>query len=271
MFMLEKNDIKETIKELACEVMHILGSGYNEVTYEKAFAHELRLSGIPYERQTNIEILYKGYYVGDVKSDVIVDKKILIELKAANPNKNHLKQAEVYMRSLNIKEGIVIGYPKKEKEVKFKDIQIENSLDKEKQIKVAKRAKKESVGKLDKVLKNSATAVLDYFGTEFMFTDAKFDIYKEALGVEFKLRNMDYKKGEAPLFYKDLKVDTKTIDFIINDSIGILPFPYKKDEDIEKQREEGLLLLSVLNLSKVYITAFPIKEESNIMVESIVA
>jgi len=50
----------QLIRESAEEVMKALGPYWKEEIYEEALMHEFRLRGIPYDRQRNIEIIYKG-------------------------------------------------------------------------------------------------------------------------------------------------------------------------------------------------------------------
>lgn len=61
------------VKSAAEEVLKVLGAGYKEAPYEEALAHELRIRKIPYERQRNFEILYKGYRVGSGRADLIIN------------------------------------------------------------------------------------------------------------------------------------------------------------------------------------------------------
>lgn len=259
--------LKDKIKGYANKVMDTLGPGYKEDAYEKALAHELRLNGIPYVRQTNIEIIYKGYYLKDVKSDIIVENKLLLELKRAKPSKGHEKQAMVYMFSLDIDEGMVIGFPQQESEVGFREVK--KPVLKEPRIKVIKRYKGKRYKNIGKALKESGEEIMERFGTEFMFTDAKFDMYIKALGVDLTLRNINFKKGSAPVLYKDLEVDRKEIEFILDDNTGILPFPYTKDENIEKEKEEIPILITTLNLDSIWLVGFPMKEKLDVYVENV--
>lgn len=99
-------DWLKEVKKSAQAVLDVLGDGYNEVVYEEALAHELRLREIPYERQRNFEILYKGYKVGEVRADLIINplwcgkggKEIVFELKAVKKiGESHKRQAQVYI------------------------------------------------------------------------------------------------------------------------------------------------------------------------------
>lgn len=259
--------LKEKIEKLSNEVMDILGPGYNEVVYEKALAHEFRINGIPYKRQTNIEITYKGYYLKDVLSDIIVDNNLLLELKKLKEiGKNHIKQAKIYMFSLDIDDGIVLSFSP-EGEVLRKDV--EKPILREPKKKVVVRNKKKKYGDIEKILKSSAKEIMERFGTEFMFTDAKFDMYIKALGVDLTLKNVNFKSGSAPILYKDLEVDRKEIEFILDDNTGVLPFQYKKEEDTKEQKEEVPILLSTLNLNSIWLVGFPMKEKLDVYVENV--
>ena len=66
-------DWLKEVKKASEVVLDILGEGYLEGVYEEALAHELRLRRIPYERQRNFEILYKGYKVGEGIADLILN------------------------------------------------------------------------------------------------------------------------------------------------------------------------------------------------------
>ncbi|MCK4420618.1 GxxExxY protein [candidate division WOR-3 bacterium] len=259
--------LKDKIKGYANKVMDTLGPGYKEDVYEKALAHELRLNGIPYVRQTNIEITYKGYYLKDVKSDIIIDDNLLLELKTnKNIGKTHIKQAQIYMFSLDIDDGIVLSFSP-EGEVLRRDV--EKLILQEPKKKVVARNKKQKYGDIEKILEDSVEEIMKRFGTEFMFSDAKFDMYIKALGVDLTLKNVNFKSGSAPILYKDLEVDRKEIEFILDDNTGILPFSYTKDENIEKEKEEIPILITTLNLDSIWLVGFPMKEELDVYVENV--
>lgn len=112
-------DYLKEVKEAAGEVLRELGKGYEEKVYEEALAHELRIRKIPYERQRNFEIIYKGYKVGEGRVDLILNplwykkggEEIVLELKKGGKISDaHRRQAQVYMISLNIKRGAVLSF-----------------------------------------------------------------------------------------------------------------------------------------------------------------
>lgn len=66
----------------AIEVHRHLGPGFLESVYEEALCVELRLRKIPFERQRPAKVEYKGEYVGEGRLDLLVDERLIVELKA---------------------------------------------------------------------------------------------------------------------------------------------------------------------------------------------
>jgi GxxExxY protein len=60
----------------AMEVHRVLGPGFLEAVYEAALAHELALRGIPFERQKELPVYYKGQLVGHYVADFVIDGQI---------------------------------------------------------------------------------------------------------------------------------------------------------------------------------------------------
>ena len=76
------NRITEVIIGLAFKVHNVLGQGFAEKVYENALAHELRKAGLSAEQQVPIKVRYDGVVVGDYIADLIVERQILVEIKA---------------------------------------------------------------------------------------------------------------------------------------------------------------------------------------------
>lgn len=76
------NELSHRVIGAGIEVHRILGPGFLEAIYEKALAIEFDLQGIPYERQKPVGLTYKGQPVGDHKLDFVVDRRLIVELKA---------------------------------------------------------------------------------------------------------------------------------------------------------------------------------------------
>ncbi len=73
--------LTERIIGSAFEVLNELGHGFPEVIYQKALAYELAQSGISVEQQVPFQVRYKGALVGNYYADIVVDRRVIIELK----------------------------------------------------------------------------------------------------------------------------------------------------------------------------------------------
>jgi len=105
----------EVLQALTQDIYDKLGSGFDEVVYQKAFEVGLRLRGIPYEAQRIVPVFYEGFYIGEGKPDLIVSngvEKVVIELKAVE-SVGHKERAQIenYLRVLDIPTGLLINFP----------------------------------------------------------------------------------------------------------------------------------------------------------------
>jgi GxxExxY protein len=76
--------LTERIIGCAMKVQSILGPGYLEKVYENAMVIELRNEGLRVEQQKYIPVYYEGSVVGDLVADLLVEDKVLLELKACS-------------------------------------------------------------------------------------------------------------------------------------------------------------------------------------------
>jgi len=74
--------LAHTVIGAAIEVHRHLGPGFLESVYEEALCVELRLRKIPFERQRPAKVEYKGESVGEGRLDLLVDDRLIVELKA---------------------------------------------------------------------------------------------------------------------------------------------------------------------------------------------
>jgi len=88
-------EISFEINKIAFEIHNTIGPGFTENIYEEAFVYELTNRQIPFEQQKTIEVFYKGLCVGSYKLDLLVDQKIIVELKAVSALNDLFKQ-QVY-------------------------------------------------------------------------------------------------------------------------------------------------------------------------------
>jgi GxxExxY protein len=98
--------------DAALEVHRQLGPGLLESAYEACFAHELELRGIRHQRQVTVPLNYKGRLVEvGFRADVVIDGKLLIELKAVDDLQPiHRAQVITYLKLLNLPLGLLINF-----------------------------------------------------------------------------------------------------------------------------------------------------------------
>jgi GxxExxY protein len=79
----------------ACyEVHNILGPGLEERFYRDALLHELRLRGISADREQEFGVIYKDVHLGKHRADIVVEDKILLELKAVSGKLSAIHSAQ---------------------------------------------------------------------------------------------------------------------------------------------------------------------------------
>jgi GxxExxY protein len=93
------------------EVHKQLGPGLDESLYAAAMARELRLRGIPFEREVIVEVRYKGELIGTRRIDLIVAGKIVVELKTVESLAQlHKAQVRTYLKITGLKIGLLINF-----------------------------------------------------------------------------------------------------------------------------------------------------------------
>jgi GxxExxY protein len=79
--------------------------------YENALAVELGLRGIPYERQVLFRIEYKGHDVGEARMDLLVERCLVVELKAVDRFTDvHIAQALSYLKAAGHPLALLINF-----------------------------------------------------------------------------------------------------------------------------------------------------------------
>ena len=95
-------------------VYNELQYGFWENVYEKAMLLELTESGLKVERQKTIEVFYKGRALGQYVTDLIVENKVILELKA-QPMINEAHEAQLlhYLRATTFEVGLLLNFGNK--------------------------------------------------------------------------------------------------------------------------------------------------------------
>jgi GxxExxY protein len=109
--MIEINKLSEIIIGCAYKVHRELGPGFLEKVYENALRLELEEAGLSVRQQAPIPVRYKGHVVGEYFADLIVDERIIIEIKAVqNIAKEHEVQLVHYLTATGVDDGLLINF-----------------------------------------------------------------------------------------------------------------------------------------------------------------
>src|SRR5206468_1887386 len=96
---------------MAIEVHRHLGPGLMEYIYEAAMCSELRRGGVPFDRQRAIDVCYKGELIGICRADLIVDRRIVVEVKSvAHLDPVFDAQVLTYLRLTGLELGLMINF-----------------------------------------------------------------------------------------------------------------------------------------------------------------
>lgn len=92
-------------------VYNQLGPGFLESVYAGALAIELTKRGIPFAREVAATVWYEGQAVGWFHADLIVDGRVLVELKAVEAlNEAHGRQVVNYLHATGIGVGLLLNF-----------------------------------------------------------------------------------------------------------------------------------------------------------------
>lgn len=104
-------DLTERVIGAAIEVHRWFGPGYLEATYQRALAIELELLQIPFQLEAPVALMYKGRSVGDGRIDVLVENRLVLELKATDkPAEIYRRQALLYLEATENRIALIMNF-----------------------------------------------------------------------------------------------------------------------------------------------------------------
>lgn len=107
-------EVTDKIINAFYQVNNTLGYGFLEKVYERAMILELQKHGCKAETQKSIKVFYNGHIIGDYFADMIVDNKVIVELKAVESLcREHELQLINYLRATKIEVGLLLNFGKK--------------------------------------------------------------------------------------------------------------------------------------------------------------
>ena len=104
-------DLCATVIGAFYETYNALGFGFLESVYENAFAIQLEHCGLRVERQRPITVRYRGNIVGDFRADLVVEERLLVEIKAASALLPvHEAQLINYLKGTGLQLGLLLNF-----------------------------------------------------------------------------------------------------------------------------------------------------------------
>ncbi|HVS90910.1 MAG TPA: GxxExxY protein [Mucilaginibacter sp.] len=105
------NTITHKIIGSAMQVHNALGSGFQELIYQRALAIELAYNSLAFEREKEMPIYYRDEQIGLRRVDFFVEGAVMVELKAMEKLLDvHRAQAINYLEAYNIADGLLINF-----------------------------------------------------------------------------------------------------------------------------------------------------------------
>lgn len=115
--------MKDHIRSIAVGVWHSLGPGFSERVYHNAMEVGLRKTRVPYQTERIVPIMFDEHAIGNIRADLIVDSRIIVELKSVKTLKDeHRVQTRMYMKLLGLTEAILINFPNSGSDLEVEDI-----------------------------------------------------------------------------------------------------------------------------------------------------
>ena len=127
-------DLEELIKKVIQCVYNVrlqLSAGFLETVYQKALLIELKKNNILAEAEIPIEVYYDDSVVGEYRADIIVEKRIILEIKAIQHLLPvHEAQLVNYLTATKIDCGLLINFGGERLEIKRKYRTYKKTLEK---------------------------------------------------------------------------------------------------------------------------------------------
>lgn len=103
--------LTEKIIAAAIEVHRYLGPGLLESIYEEALCCEMECRHIPFQRQVEVDVIYKGRRIKGQRLDILVENEVVVELKAVTQLPDIvMAQVLSYLKATGLKRALLINF-----------------------------------------------------------------------------------------------------------------------------------------------------------------
>lgn len=114
MNQLKHSELTDIILKCFYDVYNELGNGFLEAVYQNALGMLLQENGLTIRMQHDLPVFFRGKHVGNYAADIIVDDKVILELKACRClEPTHEAQLLHYLRATEIEVGLLLNFGNK--------------------------------------------------------------------------------------------------------------------------------------------------------------
>jgi GxxExxY protein len=108
---LRNQELTDRIIAAGIRVHRDVGPGFLENIYEEGLAVEFALTAIQFIRQKPIALFYKDHQIGEHRLDFLVERKIIVELKAISALEDiHFAIGRSYLKAANLEDGLLLNF-----------------------------------------------------------------------------------------------------------------------------------------------------------------
>jgi len=118
--MENKDPLTERIIACCYKVHSELGPGFNEKIYHTALKLVFNQEGLTYETERRFEVCYQSKKVGDLIVDLVIEDKIIVEIKAVTGHIPDVFKCQIlsYLKASNLKVGLLVNFGNKSCQIK---------------------------------------------------------------------------------------------------------------------------------------------------------
>ena len=118
--MYKESDLTRKIIGIAMSVHRNFGPGFKETIYHQAICNDLVENGFNVEREREFDVIYKNNLIGIFRVDLLINKKIIVELKAVSGEMPKIFQTQTvsYLKASGLEVGLLINFGNPSLEVK---------------------------------------------------------------------------------------------------------------------------------------------------------
>ena len=108
---MKHKDLTSKVIDCAYKVHKTLGFGFLESVYQNALLLELQETGLQVQREKRVAVTYRGFIVGDYLADIVVEDKVILELKSVKEiHPSHEAQLVNYLKATGIEVDLLINF-----------------------------------------------------------------------------------------------------------------------------------------------------------------